>query len=92
MRQKMIRSACCFLILLVIIPFIGCGEKIKGKDELVIGNWMLYRSRAYIILVMRPEGSWTSTVRIADATSRIVKAKGEAKGSWHFEDDQLIFT
>ncbi len=31
-------------------------------------------------------------MRIADATSKIVSSKGNATGSWHMEEGQLIFT
>lgn len=70
----------------------GCGDKEKKDEELVLGNWTQYRNRAYILLVINPKGTWNSSVRIADATSKIVSAKGSAKGSWHMEEGQLIFT
>jgi flagellar basal body-associated protein FliL len=43
-------------------------------------------------LVLTQKGAWYSAVRIADATSKIVESKGDAKGSWHMEEGQLIFT
>lgn len=79
-----------FLLILAAIP--GCGGKEPQDEDLVIGNWTQYRNRAYILLIISPKGTWDSSVRIADATSKIVSAKGSAKGSWHMEKDQLIFT
>lgn len=70
----------------------GCGEKEKSRNEFAVGNWMQYRNRAYILLITNPKGEWSSSVRIADATSKIVKSKGNAKGTWYIENDQIIFT
>jgi len=84
----------CFLLMFFFTGLggLGCGERETSKDELVLGNWTQYRNRAYILLIINPKGVWDSSVRIADATSKIVSAKGSAKGSWHLEEDQLIFT
>lgn len=57
-----------------------------------MGNWTQYKNRAYILLIINPKGTWESSVRIADVTSKIVSSKGAAKGSWHMEEGQLIFT
>ena len=81
-----------FLVFLLLAVAVGCGEKEKTDRELVLGNWTQYRNRAYILLVINPKGTWSSSVRIADVTSKIVSSKGSAKGSWHMEDKQLIFT
>lgn len=70
----------------------GCGEKETSPEELVLGNWTLYRNRAYVLLIINPKGVWNSSVRIADVTSKIVSKKGDAHGTWHMEDGQLIFT
>lgn len=78
------------LLLLAVAP--GCGEKKKDQSEMVLGNWTQYRNRAYILLIINPKGTWESSVRIADVTSKIVSSKGSAKGSWHMEEGQLIFT
>ncbi|MBU2631174.1 MAG: flagellar basal body-associated FliL family protein [Proteobacteria bacterium] len=43
-------------------------------------------------MITSPKGEWNSSVRIADATSKIVKSKGNAKGTWHIEKGQMIFT
>jgi hypothetical protein len=85
-------SAGIFLVLFMVFSSIGCGEREKGNEDLVVGNWTQYRNRAYILLVISPKGTWDSSVRIADATSKIVKSKGNAKGTWHMEEGQLIFT
>ena len=81
-----------FLTVSFIVTISGCAEKEKTQSELVVGNWTQFRNRAYILLIANPKGEWTSTVRIADVTSKIVKSKGQAKGTWHIEKDQMIFT
>lgn len=81
-----------FFVLFMVFSLSACGEKEKGDEDLVLGNWTQYRNRAYILLVISSTGSWNSSVRIADATSKIVKSKGDAQGSWHMEGKQLIFT
>ncbi len=81
---KTFRTVCLFLMIFLTLPgILGCGEKEKSQDELVLGNWTQYRNRAYILLVMNPKGTWSSSVRIADVTSKIVRSKGNANGSWH---------
>lgn len=70
----------------------GCGDKYGSDNELVLGNWTQYRKPAYILLIINPKGIWQSSVRIADATSKIVAIKGDANGTWHLQDNQLIFT
>ncbi len=81
-----------FLVFFMVFSVIGCGEREKKNEDLVVGNWTHYRNRAYVLLIISPKGTWDSSVRIADATSKIVKSKGTAKGSWHMEEGQLIFT
>jgi hypothetical protein len=83
---------CVFIALFIVFSLTGCGEKEKTKRELVVGNWSQERSRAFILLVLAQNGNWFSSVRIADVTSKIVKSKGHAKGTWHVEEEQLIFT
>ncbi len=70
----------------------GCGDTKTSDKEMVLGHWTQHRNRAYILLVINPKGTWESSVRIADATSKIVASKGEAEGTWHLQDGQLIFT
>jgi len=74
------------------VSIIGCGEDEKNQNEFAVGNWTQLRNRAYILLITNPKGEWNSSVRIADATSKIVKSKGSAKGTWHIEKSQMIFT
>ena len=70
----------------------GCGEKEKSQTELAIGNWSQERNRAYILLYTNLKGEWNSSVKISEATSKVVKSKGNAKGVWHIEKNQMIFT
>lgn len=70
----------------------GCGGKDASDKEMVLGNWTQLRNRAYILLIINPKGIWQSSVRIADVTSKIVSSKGDAEGTWHLQDGQLIFT
>lgn len=92
--RQWIRFALWFvLFFMILLGSPGCGgEKEKGDAELVLGNWTQYRNRAYILLIINQKGTWNSSVRIADATSKIVSSKGNAQGSWHMEEGQLIFT
>ncbi len=86
------RMVLLLFMLFSVFGLLGCGEKEKGDEELALGNWTQYRNRAYILLVINPKGTWSSSVRIADATSKIVSSRGNATGSWHMEEGQLIFT
>ncbi len=70
----------------------GCGKEEKNQNEFAVGNWTQFRNRAYILLITNPKGEWNSSVRIADVTSKIVSSKGTAKGTWHIEKGQMIFT
>ncbi len=70
----------------------GCGKEEKNQMEMAVGNWRQMRNRAYILLITNPRGEWNSSVRIADATSKIVKSKGSAKGTWYVDKGQIIFT
>jgi len=92
MTRFQCRISCFFLILIMAFSLTSCGEKEKEAEELVVGNWVQHRNQAYILLIVSPVGNWNSSVRIADATSKIVKSKGDAKGVWHMEEGQLIFT
>lgn len=84
---------CIALISIVSAIFvIGCGERKKSQAELAVGNWSQLKNRAYILLVTNPKGEWSSSVKISDATSKIVKSKGNAKGVWHIEKNQMVFT
>lgn len=81
----------CLAGLVIFALFTGCGDDEVTQNELVIGNWTQLRNRAYILLITNPKGEWNSSVRIADVTSKIVKSKGNAKGTWHIENNQMIF-
>lgn len=83
---------CVFLIIFFVFPLAGCSKEERGKKNLAVGNWAQYRNRAYILLITNPKGTWQSSVRISDATSKIVASKGDAQGSWYMEEGQLIFT
>jgi hypothetical protein len=80
----------CFIIFLGFLN--SCGKKEKSPAELAVGNWIQYRNNIYILLVINPKGEWRSSVRVADATSKIVKSKGSAKGLWSIEKGQMIFS
>ncbi|MFH2057365.1 MAG: flagellar basal body-associated FliL family protein [Pseudomonadota bacterium] len=94
--KKKIVYACLFLIGLLLIGglffFVDFGESEKNQNDFAVGNWIQSRNRAYILLIMRPQGEWDSSVRLTDATSKVVKAKGSAKGTWYIEKGQIIFT
>ncbi len=91
--KKLAVKLCLFLIgLSFFVVLNGCGKEEKSQNEFAVGNWTQFRNRAYILLVANPKGEWNSTVRIADATSKIVSSKGKATGTWHIEKGQMIFT
>lgn len=76
----------------ILMLLAGCGEEEKTQTDMAVGNWTQFRNRAYILLITNPKGEWNSSVRIADVTSKIVKSKGTAKGIWHIEKGQMIFS
>jgi hypothetical protein len=86
-----------FFILFLIAAFlssfvIACKEKVISPDELVVGNWIQSKNRAYIYWVTNPKGEWQSSVKIPDVTGKIVKSRGEARGTWYIEEGQMIIT
>lgn len=86
-------SVClCITGIVCALLFSGCGEKEISQAELALGNWTQEKNRAYILLYTNQKGEWTSSVKIAEGTSKIVKSKGNAKGTWHIEKGQMIFT
>jgi hypothetical protein len=92
MKNKMIRSLFLAVYCIAALFFAGCGEEEKTQTDLAVGNWTQLRNRAYILLITNPKGEWNSSVRVADVTSKIVKSKGTAKGVWHVENGQIIFS
>ncbi len=87
------KRLCLLLLIIMMVSGVsGCGEKAPDPNELIVGNWIRMQNRTYVLLIINPKGTWNSSVRIADVTSKIVSAKGNAKGAWHMEDGQLIFT
>ncbi len=91
--KKLAVNLCLFLIVFsFLIVLSGCGKEEKSQNEFAVGNWTQFRNRAYILLITNPKGEWNSSVRIADVTSKIVSSKGTAKGTWHIEKGQMIFT
>nr|NJM03509.1 flagellar basal body-associated FliL family protein [Desulfobacula sp.] len=91
--KNYLRYLCIALTGIVSAIFLtGCGEKEKSRSELVLGNWSQERNRAYVLLYISLKGEWTSSVKISEATSKVVKSKGNAKGIWNIEKDQIIFT
>ncbi|SDT84192.1 hypothetical protein [Desulfobacula phenolica] len=85
-----------FVLFLICVSFFvsitGCGEEKKVQNDLAVGNWIHVKNRTYILLILNPKGEWQSSIRIADASSKIVEAKGNAKGMWYIEEDRMIFT
>ncbi|OGR24339.1 MAG: hypothetical protein A2277_02020 [Desulfobacterales bacterium RIFOXYA12_FULL_46_15] len=70
----------------------SCGEKKKSQAELTVGNWSQEKNRAYVLLYANSKGEWNSSVKVSEATSKVVKTKGKAKGLWRIEKNQMIFT
>lgn len=83
----------CAVMFMVLIGIAGCGGEREKKDtDLILGNWIHYKNRTYILIAIDMKGTWTSSVRIADVTSKLVASKGTARGTWHLDEKQLIFT
>lgn len=84
----------CLCITGIVCAFLfsGCKEKEVSQADLALGNWTQEKNRAYILLYINQKGEWTSSVKISEGMSKIVKAKGSAKGTWHIEKGQMIFT
>lgn len=92
MKKIAIYLVLSLMALSFFLSITGCSKEEKNQNEFAVGNWTQLRNRAYILLITNPKGEWNSSVRIADATSKIVKSKGHAKGTWHIEKSQMIFT
>ncbi len=83
----------CLFLLLPLVSVSGCGkEKEPSFEELVLGSWNRYNNKAYTILFIRANGGWESDVRIEGSSSRIVKVKGKASGTWIVGEGNLILT
>lgn len=90
--RQMLRNTVVLILLAAVLVTAGCGDKEKDQSETAVGNWTQYRNRAYILLITNPKGEWSSSVRVADVTGKIVKSRGDAKGTWYIEEGQIIFT
>ncbi|NDY72470.1 flagellar basal body-associated protein FliL [Desulfobacter hydrogenophilus] len=76
---------------MLLVGIAGCGGEKKDTD-LILGNWVYYSNRTYLLTVIDMKGTWTSSVRIADVTSKIVDSRGTAGGTWDLDEGQLVFT
>lgn len=92
MKKNAVRLILFLIFVSFLVSITGCGGEEKNQKEFAVGNWAQLRNRAYILLITNPKGEWNSSVRIADVTSKIVKSKGTAKGTWYIEGGQMIFT
>jgi flagellar basal body-associated protein FliL len=83
----------CAVMFMVFVSIAGCGGEDKKKQnmELVLGNWVYYSNRTYVLISIDMKGTWTSSVKISDVTSKIVASRGTANGTWHLDEGQLIF-
>ncbi len=70
----------------------GCSGETKQITKQITGNWTRFKNHNYILLIIKTNGTWDSSVRMTDATSRIVKSKGSADGTWHVEGSSIIFS
>ncbi len=61
-------------------------------DEQLLGNWIQANETRYIEIQLAPEGMWSSHVKIANPSSKIVAFKGEASGTWYVQEKQLTMT
>ena len=83
-------------IILLVFPIMftsGCKEKKKKLSPvklLLPGTWYMSKGRAYILLIMRANGNWSSDVRLEGYSSKVVERKEGASGTWHIEDKDLV--
>lgn len=86
------RAVVCAVLVMALVSITGCGGDGKEKQnlDLVLGNWVYYSNRTYILTSIDMKGTWTSSVKISDATSKIVASRGKANGTWHLDEGQLI--
>lgn len=92
MRKYSTRITVLCAIVCLVFTIAGCSKKesqLKGK---LLGNWTRSINRNYILLIFRSDGTWESSVRISDATSKIVSGKGKATGTWVVEENNIIFS
>nr|WP_319393071.1 flagellar basal body-associated FliL family protein [uncultured Desulfobacter sp.] len=85
---------CAVMFMFMVLGSIaGCGADNNEKEnmEVVLGNWVSLSNRTYTLTVIDMKGTWTSSVKISDATSKIVASRGTANGTWHMDAGQLIF-
>ncbi len=86
----------CFILLIIGLFFIGlvtaCKEKEDNERDLIVGNWIQSTNKAYILWIISSTGEWKSSVKIPDATGKIVQSRGNAIGTWHIEEGQLIIS
>lgn len=93
MKKNIFMSIVIILLILPIMFTSGCKKKKKKLSpvkQLLPGTWYMSKGRAYILLIMRFDGNWSSDVRLEGASSKIVERKGGASGTWHIEDKDLI--
>ena len=83
----------CAVMFMVLAGIAGCGgdDKEKANLDLLPGNWVCFSNRTYILTVIDMKGTWTSSVKVSDVTSKIVASRGKANGTWHLDEGQLIF-
>ncbi|WP_321495551.1 flagellar basal body-associated FliL family protein [uncultured Desulfobacter sp.] len=97
---KMVINRCavvCAVMFMILAGIAGCGsgeeKTVEKKDtDLIPGNWVYYKNRTYVLIVIDMKGTWKSSVRIADVTSKIVDSRGMASGIWNLDAGQLILT
>ncbi len=92
MKNRSVCLCIAFTGIVCALLFSSCGEKEASQAELAIGNWTQTRNKSYILLVINQKGEWNSSVKISEGASKVVKAKGNAKGTWHIEKGQMILT
>ncbi len=81
----------CLIIVSIMFTF-GCKKKKKtiATSLLLPGTWYMAKGRAYILIIIRSDGKWSSDVRLEGFGSKVVEKKGNASGIWHVKDKNLI--
>ncbi len=93
MKKNILISIVIILLVFPIMFTSGCKKKKKKPSPvklLLPGTWYMSKGRAYILLIMRVDGNWSSDVRLEGSSSKIVERKGGASGTWHIEGKDLV--
>ena len=92
MKKYAKRMTGFLIVVCMALAVAGCSGENAALKEKITGNWSREFNRNFILLILKVDGKWESSIRVSDATLKIVSSKGKASGSWHIEGNNLIFS